>query len=363
MAILSQVAANDVEMHVCDDDNDGYAYFNLNDLEDDIAGGNADLQPSYYLTLQNAQNGGSNTIPNPNMFQNTSAFYQMIYARVVAQSTQQFTVVEIDLFVHLTPQVTPYVGIVHCTEDGVSSTFNLTISESTVLGNQDPTQFIVSYFETLTDAENNVIPTTSITNTVDISIVRSAMIMPKLHENFLFGKIVDYSAEDDQYARARKGPQTSIKDKMLALPIRDSNYQLRNWLEAYQLPSMYFWIVAGLGILVGTLGLKEVVLIGYFFLSLCHSLVTALASWSIYEYRAPFEPIYIIIGVVGLSKVIYAIRTNDFGAFKRLFRVLHIAVFSASLGILPIILLHESQSPTILGRYSTFLFFLGSIFR
>ena len=158
MAMFSQVAANDAEMHVCDDDNDGFAYFNLNNLENDIAGGNADLQLSYYLTLQDAQNGGSNTFPNLDMFQNTSAFYQMIYARVVAQSNQQFTVVEIDLFVHLTPQVTPYVGIVHCTEDGVFSTFDLTISEPTILGNQDPTQFIVSYFETFTDAENNVIP-------------------------------------------------------------------------------------------------------------------------------------------------------------------------------------------------------------
>ena len=182
----------------------------------------------------------------------------------------------------------------------------------------------------------------------------------QLHENFLFGKILDYGSVDDQYARARKGPQTSLKDKMMALPIRNANYQLRNWLNAYRLPSMYFWIVAGFGILVGTLGLKEVVLIGYFFLSLCHSLVTSLASWSIYEYRAPFEPIYIIIGVVGLTKAVYAIRKNDFGAFKRLFRVLHITVFSASLGILPILLLHESQSPTILGRYSIFLFFLGS---
>jgi len=182
----------------------------------------------------------------------------------------------------------------------------------------------------------------------------------QLHESFLVGKILDYSEPDDRYARARKGPITSLKDKMMALPIRDGDYQLRSWLNAYRLPSMYFWIVAGLGILVGTLGLGEIALIGYFFLSLCHSFVTALASWSVYEYGAPFEPIYIIIGVVGLSKAVYAIRTKDFGAFKRLFRVLHGAVFLASLCILPIILLHESQSPTILGRYSTFLFFLVS---
>jgi len=167
MAIFSQVAANDAEIQVCDDDNDGYAYFNLNDLEDDIAGGNPDLQPSYYLTLQDAQNGGSNTIPNPDMFQNTSAFYQMIYARVVAQSNQQFTVVEIDLFVHLTPQVTPYVGIVQCSEDASFSTFDLTISEPTILGSQNPVDFEIFYFETLADAEafvNQIATPQSFTN-------------------------------------------------------------------------------------------------------------------------------------------------------------------------------------------------------
>lgn len=158
LAMISQVAANDATLEVCDDDNDGFAYFNLNDLENDIAGGNADLQPSYYLTLQDAQNGGNNTIPNPDMFQNTSAFYQMIYARVVAQSTQQFTVVEIDLFVHLTPQVTPYVGIVHCSEDASFSTFDLTISETTILGDQNPIDFEIFYFLTLADAEAFVNP-------------------------------------------------------------------------------------------------------------------------------------------------------------------------------------------------------------
>ena len=159
IAMFSQVTANDASLYICDDDNDGFSTFDLTMTEAEILAGQTinGYALTYHETLVEAQSG-TNAIVNVMSYQNTSPYHQMIYARLESYQTGEFANSSIDLYVNLTPEANPYVGIVHCSTDGVSSTFDLTISEPTILGNQDPTQFIVSYFEFLTDAENNVIP-------------------------------------------------------------------------------------------------------------------------------------------------------------------------------------------------------------
>jgi len=185
-----------------------------------------------------------------------------------------------------------------------------------------------------------------------------------LHENLFFGRILDYTDETSDYARAKAKAKTgldiSTKEMMLALSIREGNQQLRVLLDSYKLPNMYFWTIAGFGLLIGTVGFAEITLIGYLFFSLCHILMVTLAGGTIYQYRAPLDPIFIIIGIVGLSKVFYAIKNHEYDSFRRLFRIIYVAVFLASLVVLPFLLFHESRFPEIFGRYSVSSFLILS---
>jgi hypothetical protein len=181
-----------------------------------------------------------------------------------------------------------------------------------------------------------------------------------LHENLFFGRILDYTDETSSYAKAKatvkvkvkKGLTVSASEMMLALSIRDGNQKLRLLLDSYKLPNMYFWTIAGFGLLIGTVGFAEITLIGYLLLSLGHILMVTLAGGNIYQYRAPLDPIFIIIGVVGLSKVFYAIKHHEHDAFCRLYKTIYIAVFLTSLIALPFLIIHESRFPEIFGRYS-----------
>jgi len=88
-----------------------------------------------------------------------------------------------------------------------------------------------------------------------------------LHENFLYGRMLDYTDETSNYAKERrkkaKGEHLSMHENMMALSIRDGNQQLRVLLDSYKLPNMYFWAIAGFGLLIGTIGFAEIVLMGY----------------------------------------------------------------------------------------------------
>ena len=168
MAMFSQVAANDAEMHVCDDDNDGFSIFDLTMTEAEILAGQTinGYALTYHETLVEAQNG-TNAIVNVMSYQNTIPNHQVIYARLESYQTGEFANSSIDLYVNLTPEANPYVGIVHCTEDASFSTFDLTISETTILGSQNPVDFEIFYFETLADAEafvNQIATPQSFTN-------------------------------------------------------------------------------------------------------------------------------------------------------------------------------------------------------
>lgn len=186
-----------------------------------------------------------------------------------------------------------------------------------------------------------------------------------LHESLLFGKMLDYTDETSSYAKARakvrKGLDVSAKERMLALSIRDGNQQLRTFLDSYKLPNMYFWTIAGFGLLIGTVGFAEIVLIGYLLLAFCHIFITTLAGGGeLYQYRAPLDPIFVVIGIVGLSKAFNAIKNHEYDAFNRLFRIIYVAVFLASLVVLPFLLFHESRFPEIFGRYSVSSFLILS---
>ncbi len=171
IALFSQITANNASLIICDDDNDGFAYFDLTMAENDILGGqsSANFQLSYY-TSQSDANNQENEIIGVNAYQNIAPSLQTIYARVEDLSTGGFVVVMVDLYVYQTPEVFPYVGILHCSSDGTFSIFDLTISETTILGNQNPSDFEIFYFETWADAQsdmNSIATPQSFSNTMN----------------------------------------------------------------------------------------------------------------------------------------------------------------------------------------------------
>ncbi|GGZ64708.1 T9SS type A sorting domain-containing protein [Mesonia mobilis] len=152
ITMLSQVTAINTTLEICDDDYDGVAYFDLTQADVDILNGesSADFEISYHYSLEDAQ-GGIGDLP----FEYTGINGDKLYARMESLETGEFDTAEIELFVFPIPSSNPYVGIVHYNEDGEFSIFDLTIAEATVLGDQDPEEIIISYYQSLEGAEGN----------------------------------------------------------------------------------------------------------------------------------------------------------------------------------------------------------------
>ena len=71
--------------------------------------------------------------------------------------------------------------------------------------------------------------------------------------------------------------------------------------------------------------------------------------------------IYIIVGVVGLSKTFYALVNGRYGDFRTLFKVIHVMVLVIAIIAFPILAFHESRFPEILERYSRSSFVVLSL--
>ena len=152
ITMLSQVTAINTTLEICDDDYDGTAYFDLTQANPDILNGQPaeDFEISYHYSIEDAQ-GGIGNLANEYMGVNN----EVLYARLLSLETGEFDTAEIELFVFPIPDSNPYVGIVHYSEDGEFSNFDLTIAGATVLGDQDPEEIIISYYQSLEGAEGN----------------------------------------------------------------------------------------------------------------------------------------------------------------------------------------------------------------
>ena len=117
----------------CDEDNDGLAFFNLNQATNTITANNSSLYASYFLTSQNATDDIS-AIANSSNFENTQS---IVYARV-ENDFGCFTVSEITLAVSNNTIANP-ANLETCDTDsnpadGIS-TFDLEETEAAILAN------------------------------------------------------------------------------------------------------------------------------------------------------------------------------------------------------------------------------------
>ena len=135
-------------IEVCDEDNDGFTFFDIQTYVVEIINGELDITLSYYETLANAQNAVE---PLVSPYFNIVADSQVIFVRAENDLTGCFNIVEQEL-VTLPSPVLPVIieDIVVCDEDYDEITvFDLTQRDDDILGDQTTTDFELTYHETL----------------------------------------------------------------------------------------------------------------------------------------------------------------------------------------------------------------------
>ncbi|MCF6133561.1 adhesin, partial [Flavobacterium sp. WG47] len=154
---------------LCDNDQTriGYEVFDLASQIDDILLGQTGMEVTFYQSLGDAQNG-TLQIPNTSlMYENVIQYVQTLGIRITNQATGCYVISTMDIRVEplpsLIPPAQPYT-LCDQNQDGFT-TFDLTTLIPGMLGGV--TTYIVSFHETLTDAQANgtTIPTpTAYTN-------------------------------------------------------------------------------------------------------------------------------------------------------------------------------------------------------
>ena len=143
------------DIELCDDINTGDAeeVFDLTINETYIINGEVGVTATYHETMNDAE-AGTNVIPDPTMYTNTST-PQTIYVRVTNNITGCYTIVDFDIIVNPLPAVVAVTDFIACevNSDGFYA-FDLTSKDAEVLNGQDPVMFNVTYHATQAGADN-----------------------------------------------------------------------------------------------------------------------------------------------------------------------------------------------------------------
>jgi hypothetical protein len=161
MAVANaQIANQPNDLAACDDDGDGIAIFDLTITEPEILGAQdpSEFSITFYISQSDAINS-TNPIVSPTVFYN-NANPQAIYVRLEANSNGNFDTTSFALLVIPLPSPVTPTPLEVCDDDGDGfAAFNLTDKDSEIAGG-DP-DVVISYYETLVDAEIGVLPVPS----------------------------------------------------------------------------------------------------------------------------------------------------------------------------------------------------------
>lgn len=94
------------ELRQCDDDNDGFSDFNLNEVASDISANYMNETFVFYETLADAQNGATGIIANPIAFTNRVVTTDTVWARTIS-AFGCFSITEVTLIVSATAITAP----------------------------------------------------------------------------------------------------------------------------------------------------------------------------------------------------------------------------------------------------------------
>ena len=163
----AQVANQPNDLEVCDDDNDGFALFDLSILDAEVLGTQsaADFTVTYHETQSDADND-VNAISSP--YTNVVSNLQTIYLRVEDINTDNAAMTTVNLIVNFIPMPTQPTPLELCDDDNDEiAAFDLTISNNQITAG-NTTNWSVSYYESQMDAEmqlNPILTPTSYNNT------------------------------------------------------------------------------------------------------------------------------------------------------------------------------------------------------
>ena len=158
--------ATPTPLEVCDDDNDGFALFDLDSKTLEILNGEPDVTITYHETMADADSG-VNPLASP--YANIVEDTQTIYVRAENDLTGCYRVVLLDLVVFPSPEVPLDIAdYIICDDDSDGfAQFDLTSMDAMILGTQLPADFILTYHVIQGDADtgnNPIINVLSYTN-------------------------------------------------------------------------------------------------------------------------------------------------------------------------------------------------------
>ncbi|WP_299336841.1 T9SS type A sorting domain-containing protein [uncultured Psychroserpens sp.] len=146
---------------VCDDNDDGFGFFDLSTKTSEILGGNQN--PSILVTYHETQTDadlGSNIL-DP-IYTNTTAFNQTLFVRVASVFEDCYQTTTLDLVVDPNCLSVSPSEITFCTDDpNFVGDVDLTSQNEEIVNGQDVSGFNFSYYFTQSDAENQSNPITN----------------------------------------------------------------------------------------------------------------------------------------------------------------------------------------------------------
>lgn len=153
------------DLEECDSDGtfDNSTNFDLTTNSNSILNGQTDVKISYHLSNNDAQTN-TNPITNPSTFKSTSN-PQKIFVRLTNINSECFSLTDYDIIVNNNINITQPSDYVVCDDtdsgnntDGLYSSFLLSSKDSEILGTLDPSTHMVSYHQSLSDAQNDLNP-------------------------------------------------------------------------------------------------------------------------------------------------------------------------------------------------------------
>jgi gliding motility-associated-like protein len=157
---VPQTPAN---IDLCDDNasGNGQEVFDLTQNETFLLDGELGVTPTYHETLTDAE-AGTNPIQFPDTYTNTNIPIQTIYVRVTNDITGCFAIVDFDVIVNPLPEANPVATLIACelNTDGIYA-FDLEVQTDLIRGAQSASEFLVTYYETSSDATQGINPLTS----------------------------------------------------------------------------------------------------------------------------------------------------------------------------------------------------------
>ncbi|ALM50444.1 hypothetical protein AMR72_17055 [Flavobacterium psychrophilum] len=148
--IPAPIATTPAPIAECDDNNDGFARFNLTPAMQAIEAAIPDVTVSAFETQSDADLN-VNVIPSPEAYDNIVAGTQTLYLRVQSDLTDCYDTVTLVLIVNPRPDAhSPAQPYALC-DDGTSDTdgiahFNLNSQSAEILAGLDPAQYTVDYY-------------------------------------------------------------------------------------------------------------------------------------------------------------------------------------------------------------------------